>query len=596
MRFNKIVLIEPDAPSEHVFSASHMPRLGLPLLGALLKDRGYRVEIFMGKRKNLPRKALLEAGLVGISTTTSTSYEAYRISTYLRNQGIPVVIGGVHATFFPEEALQYADYVVRGEAESSFPALIEAIQEQRVPEDIPGVSYWSSQGMQHNAGRSCWADVNSLPSPDLSLIQNFQNRNIRTYPVSTSRGCPYDCSFCSVTSMFGRGFRYQENEKVLQELSRYQGSNVFFVDDNFAAHKNHTKELLREMLERKISFNWWGAQVRAEIAQDEELLELMRLNNAGTVFIGFESINPETLKAYNKKQSVEDIKESIRRFHEKRIRVHGMFVFGGDGDTRKTIKETVDFALQARIDTVQFLTLTPIPGTALFDQMEAQGRLLTRNWELYDGHHVVFQPNRMSPEELQEETVKAHRKFYSFRNWWSNVALTGWSTVLYRGMGWWIFKRWEKHNRWYGPVLQQFMGREELKEASENSTLISRRVKAFKLKKLVPWKDNLMQFYLSQKDGVFYLQVKGVVNQKTLKALCREINKTIPERYFDLVVKTEGIRFTSDKNAERFSRWLNGVGERARQLKVIGKMEDGIHRIVERNTSTIPRFEINYEK
>jgi anaerobic magnesium-protoporphyrin IX monomethyl ester cyclase len=592
VKLNKIALIEPEAPSEHIYSASRMPRLGLPLLGALLKNQGYHVEIFMGKRKSLPRMDLLEADLVGISTTTSTSYEAYRIATYLRNRGILVVIGGIHATFLPEEALQYANYVVRGEAESSFPALVDAIRKGRTPEGIPGVSYWTDRGMKHNAGNSCWTDVNSLPSPDLSLIQNFQKRNMRTYPVMTSRGCPHDCFFCSVTSMFGRGFRYKDNEQVLQELARYQGGNVFFVDDNFAAYNTHTKELLREMLDRKISLNWWGAQVRAEIARDDELLELMRLNKAKMVFIGFESINPETLEAYNKKQSVDDIRESIRRFHEKRIRIHGMFVLGGDGDTRETIRETVDFALKARIDTVQFLTLTPIPGTALFDQIEAEGRLLTRNWELFDGHHVVFQPKKISPEQLQEEAIKAHKRFYSFRNWWSNVFLTGWGTVLHRVVGWWIIKRWEKHNRWFGPLLQKYLGKKE----PENASLVSCKVKAFKLKKLKPLKDNLMQIYLSRKDGVFHLQIRGIVNQVTLKALCREFNKAIPEKYFDLVIRTEGIKFATEKSSERFSRWLNSIGDRARQLQVVGRIEDGIHRIADIHASTIPRFELINDK
>lgn len=590
MQLNKIVLIEPDAPSEHVYSLSRMPRLGLPLLGALLKKQGYDVKIFMGKRKSLPRLELLQGDLVGISTTTSTSYEAYRIATYLRNHGIPVVIGGIHATFLPGEALQYADYVVRGEAEKSFPALLQAIREQRIPEAIPGVSYWHNGEMLHNDGNSCWADVNSLPVPDFSLIQNFQKRSMRTYPVMTSRGCPYDCSFCSVTPMFGHGFRYKENDLVLQELARYRGGNVFFVDDNFAAHKKHTRQLLQEMLDRKISFNWWGAQVRAEIARDNELLELMRLNNAKMVFIGFESINPETLKAYNKKQSVEDIMESIRCFHEKRIKVHGMFVLGGDGDTRESIRETVDFALKTRIDTVQFSTLTPLPGTALFHQMEAEGRLLTRNWELYDGHHVVFQPDKISPEQLQAEAVKAHKKFYAFRNWWGNVPLTGWSTVLYRGMGWWITRRWERQNRWFRPELKQYPGKE-----LENTSLVSRQVMAYKHKKFRPLQDGLMQIDLSKNDGVFHLQIKGVVNQKTLKPLYRELNKAIPERYFDLVIKTEGIKFATAKSAAKFYRWLNRIGDRARQLKVMGRVEDGIHRIADLHKCTIPRFELIYE-
>lgn len=588
MEIKKIVLVEPEAPGDHVFSSVRMPRLGLPTLGALLEEKGYQVEIYIGKRKSLSRKALLEADLVGISTTTSTSLEAYRISRYLRKAGVPVAIGGSHATFMADEAMQHADYVVRGEAEYSFPTLVDALNQGYSAEGIPGVSYWAEGEIVHNPGNSSWAEVDSIPYPDLSLIKNYQEQKLRVYPVITSRGCPYDCTFCSVTSMFGRGFRYRDNELMLQELEKYQGSNVFFVDDNFAANPRRTKELLNKMLERNISLKWWGAQVRAELAKDEELLDLMRKTNAGNVFIGFESINPETLEAYNKKQNVEDIKESIKRFHDYGIRVHGMFIFGGEGDTKESLRETADFAIKARIDTVQFLILTPLPGTETFKQLEEEGRLLTRNWELYDGHHVVFQPERISPEELQEETIRAYKKFYSFRNWFSNVTLTGVTTTLYRGMGWWLVRRWEKQNRWFAPVLRSYTNKDE---EVFNMPELSRRVEAFSNQKVAPFKENLMQIYLSQKEGVFYLRIKGVVNQNTLKALYKELNRSVPGKYFDLVVKSEGIKFASEQAAERFSKMLNQMGDRARQLQVVCRVEDEVQKLTE-HTSTIPCFDV----
>ncbi len=588
MEIKKIVLVEPEAPGDHVFSSVRMPRLGLPTLGALLEEKGYQVEIYIGKRKSLSRKALLEADLVGISTTTSTSLEAYRISRYLRKAGVPVAIGGSHATFMADEAMQHADYVVRGEAEYSFPTLVDALNQGYSAEGIPGVSYWAEGEIVHNPGNSSWAEVDSIPYPDLSLIKNYQEQKLHVYPVITSRGCPYDCTFCSVTSMFGRGFRYRDNELMLQELEKYQGSNVFFVDDNFAANPRRTKELLNKMLERNISLKWWGAQVRAELAKDEELLDLMRKTNAGNVFIGFESINPETLEAYNKKQNVEDIKESIKRFHDYGIRVHGMFIFGGEGDTKESLRETADFAIKARIDTVQFLILTPLPGTETFKQLEEEGRLLTRNWELYDGHHVVFQPERISPEELQEETIRAYKKFYSFRNWFSNVTLTGVTTTLYRGMGWWLVRRWEKQNRWFAPVLRSYTNKDE---EVFNMPELSRRVEAFSNQKVAPFKENLMQIYLSQKEGVFYLRIKGVVNQNTLKALYKELNRSVPGKYFDLVVKSEGIKFASEQAAERFSKMLNQMGDRARQLQVVCRVEDEVQKLTE-HTSTIPCFDV----
>ncbi len=594
MAFKKIVLIEPEAPGDHVYSFVRMPRLGLPLLGALLEEKGYQVDVFVGKRKNLPRDVLLGADLVGVSTTSSTSYEAYRISRYLRNNGIPVIIGGIHATFLPDEAMQYADYVIRGEAEYSFTALLEALNEGNPPESVPGLSYWKGDEVVHNTGNNCWTEVNSLPSPDLSLIKNYEQQELRVYPLMTSRGCPYDCSFCSVTSMFGRGFRFRDNELMVKELEKYHGHNVFFVDDNFAANLKRTKEMLRMMLERNISLNWWGAQVRTEVARDQELMDLMQKTNCGQVYIGFESINPETLEGYNKKQDIEEIKESVKKFHSKDIRVHGMFVFGGDGDTRETIRETVDFALRARIDTVQFLILTPLPGSRQFDQMVEENRLLTRNWELYDGHHVVFKPKKISAEELQEETVKAYKKFYSFWNWWNNVTLTGISSALYRGIGWWIVRRWEKQNRWFKPVLRSYLGQDSF--LPESGTILKRRIKAFKYRRVGPFKENLMQIYLSHREGVFYLNIKGVINKNTLKALYREVNRTVPGRYFDLVIKTEGIKFTSEKAAKKFSHMLNNLGDRARQLKVVCRVEDEMQKLAEKNSSsTLPRFDLTLD-
>lgn len=147
---NKIVLIEPKTKKGHVYSTVQMPRLGLPLLGTQLKEAGYDVRIYVAQSNALPWTKILEADLVGISTTSSTSREAYRIAGYLRSQNIPVVIGGIHATFMPEEALQYADYVVRGEADHTFLELIRSLEEGASPENIPGISYWSNGKKLHN--------------------------------------------------------------------------------------------------------------------------------------------------------------------------------------------------------------------------------------------------------------------------------------------------------------------------------------------------------------------------------------------------------------------------------------------------------------
>ncbi len=586
MEIKKIILIEPKAPGDHVYKTVNMPRLGLPLLGAILNKSGYNTKILMGDGDSLTPGDVLDADLVGISTTTSTSAEAYRIARFVRSKEIPVVIGGIHATFMPDEAITHADYVIRGEAESSFPELLKAIKENRLPSGIAGVSYWEQGEIRHNPERDSWESVDSQPIPDLTLMSNYNDMS--TYPVMTSRGCPFECNFCSVTPMFGRKFRYRSNELVLEELKNYKDKKVFFVDDNFTTNKRRTKELLQSMIELKILPRYWGAQVRVDVARDPELLELMRRSNGKMAYIGFESINPETLKGYNKSQDITEIKEAISKLHDYKIAVHGMFMLGGEGDTVQTIRDTVDFALKARIDSLQFMALTPLPGTPLFEKLEAENRLLTRDWQFYDGHHVVYQPDKISPQKLQEEITSAYKKFYSYRNLLQNVFLTGFKTALFRGVGLWLSRHWEKQNQGYGLLLERF-----LKPEVSHIPLMRRKIKGFSEEGTVlPLKNSKLKLYFTMRKDVIYLRVKGLVTKASLKALQNELAHIVPSRA-ELVINTEGIRFASEKAAKRFSLFLNSIGGRARRLEVFCRAEDGLHNIVEKYITTLPRFGLN---
>jgi len=447
----KVTLIEPKAPGKNVYSNVTMPRLGLPILGTLLQKAGHQARLLLGSCQEIKLSDLTEANLVCISTTTSTAVEAYQLADLARSHGKPVIMGGAHVSFMVEEALEHCDYVCRGEADQTFLPLISCIEQGKLPADIPGVSYRKGEAIIHNPAAD-WVDFDSVPFPDLSL---FSGIKMSTYPVMTSRGCPFDCTFCSVTKMFGRKFRFRETESLLEELKQYQGKQVFFVDDNFTANPRRTKELLREMIRRDIKPSWWCTQVRVDAARDDELLQLMYDSNCRMIFVGMESVNPETLKSYNKKQDVEDIVYCIQRFHELGIMVHGMFVFGSDEDDLQTIEETLDFTLKNRIDTVQFLFLTPLPGTQTFSKLEQEGRLLTRDWSLYDGHHVVFRPKRMTPSELQIATIDAFKKFYSLSNLPKNLFLTGPRSAVFRAVGYWMVRSWERENSWFYPFLEE---------------------------------------------------------------------------------------------------------------------------------------------
>lgn len=568
----KIVLIEPVERGDHVFSWVRMPRLGLPLLGALLKEAGYQVELYKDRAAALPWPRILAADLVGISTTTSTCHEAYRMASYLRSRYLPVILGGIHVTFLPEEGLQYADYVVRGEADSIILPLVRAIEEGIPPAHVPGVSYRQGSKIVHNPCPTEAEDLDLSPCPDFSLF--YDPKKISgVIPVVTSRGCPYNCTFCSVTAMFGRRYRFRSTENVLRELERYRNRFIFFCDDNFTANYRRTIELLQGMLERKIDLKGWSCQVRVEAARQEELLDLMRRSGAKIAYVGFESINPATLEALNKQQSPEDIRLCIKQFHEYGIRVHGMFVFGEDSDTVQTIRDTVDFALETGIDTVQFLTLTPLPGTPFFEKLEEEGRLLTREWNLYDGHHAVFEPARMSPEQLQQETENAFKRFYSFRHAWQNVAVTGWGSSLYRLMGWWLVRRFEQKNRWYYRFLEHFRGGGSLVKTvlSRNFESLRRLLEEGTKKALRP---GLFKVYLTERDGALYLRLRGVLNLEALQELKKLAGHRALQGYGKVVLNLENLQFSSEKVIRPFSHFLEQLGQRARRLQVVCPSEE----------------------
>jgi radical SAM superfamily enzyme YgiQ (UPF0313 family) len=415
MVIKRISFIEAGSPGLHIFSKFPIPRLGAVLLSTVLRERGYEVKAFIEDVAEPDWSFIESSDLVCISTITSTAVKAYRTGNRLKALDIPVIMGGAHPTFLPDEALEYADFVIRGEGEHSLVDLLEYM-EKGTPalSCIKGLSYRDKDGRNvHNPSREFLEDLDSLPEPDFSLVHNWSPSNI--YPVSTSRGCPYDCMFCSVIRMFGRSYRFKSVEATLKELKYVASASKatkFIVDDNFAANKRRTKEILRGMIAEGIKTRW-SAQVRTEVSRDLELLRLMADSGCHTLYIGFESINPATLEAYNKKQDREDIISCIKTVRDHGIHIHGMFVLGADTDDVGTIRGTADFAIGLGIDTVQFLILTPLPGTPFFQEMKESGRLLHTDWSKYDVQHVVFRPRLMSPATLQIETFRSMGRFYS---------------------------------------------------------------------------------------------------------------------------------------------------------------------------------------
>lgn len=455
----KITLVEPKSPGLHVFSSIKLPRLGLPLIGTMLARLGHDVKVFVEDLAPINLKRLLDSDIIGLSATTSTAPAAYRLADEIRQQNrrIPLVIGGPHVTFLPDEALEHVDYCVRGEGEHTMIELVASLENGGDVENIQGLSYKREGRVYHNPERPLNKDLDALPFPDLSLIEGYGR--MRITPIATSRGCPYNCRFCSVIQMFGQKYRVRSVQNVLDEIIEKKPKQIFFYDDNFTADRNRTKKLLQGIIDH-CPKTIWTAQVRPEVAKDEELLQLMFDSGCRLVYIGFESINKKTLKAYNKKLDAEEIPSCIETIHRHGIKIHGMFVIGADEDTEQTARRTVDFALKHKIDTVQLMILTPLPGTPYFDELAQEGRIISNNWSHYDGHHVVHQPKQMSPYRLQLETIKEMRRFYSIKNCLRLAYRFDIANLYFRFLGYKTILKWYRN-----PSNRNFLRKLRVKSA-----------------------------------------------------------------------------------------------------------------------------------
>jgi radical SAM superfamily enzyme YgiQ (UPF0313 family) len=416
----KVLFIEPRSPQEHIFSRVAIPRLGSLLLGTILEQQGIEVKVVV-EEISRPDYATLDfqPDLVGISSISSTAPRAYELADFYRAQGLPVVLGGAHPSFLPLEGLEHADYVICGEAEEALPELINVLENGGDPADVKNLCYRDGDTMHQNPWRPFLGSLDALPIPNYNLIHGWKAKNNRgVVSIATSRGCPFNCSFCSVIQLFGRQHRVNSIDRVIEEIRQngLESRHVFFCDDNFTADRKRTKELCERIIAEGIKIEW-SAQVRVESAKDPELLALMAKSGCYIVFVGLESINPATLKAYNKSQTVQGIKDCVNNFHHFGINVHGMFVFGSEEDHYQVIRDTVKVSRQLNLDSLQYLILTPLPGTPFFKEIEAQNRIICRDWSQYDGHHTVFQPRQFTPYELQMETNRAMKKFYS----WTSV-------------------------------------------------------------------------------------------------------------------------------------------------------------------------------
>jgi radical SAM superfamily enzyme YgiQ (UPF0313 family) len=338
----------------------------------------------------------LKADLVGMTVITGTAPRAYELADRLRARGIPVVMGGPHITLIPDDAQPHADSLVIGYAEDTWPQLLR--------------DFVAGQ-MQPRYVQAPDLSLANRPFPRRDLVK--KGSYITTHVFEATRACVHSCDFCVVPAAWGRKPYQKPVEEVVADIRQHWARKIIFIDLNLIADKAYAARLFEALIPLKVQ--WFGLSTTL-LAHDKPLLELAARSGCSGLLMGFESITPENLKQARKGfNSPDEYRQLVDMLHHHGITLMACFTFGMDYDTPDVFHKTAQFAVDAHIDLPRFAIVTPFPGTALYQRLDGEGRILTRSWELYDGQHVVFQPKRMTVQQVYEGHEQAWKYAYSWR-------------------------------------------------------------------------------------------------------------------------------------------------------------------------------------
>ena len=373
--------------------ALYSPLAGLLAVAALIPEDQY--EVVLTDENIEPIDFDLKADLVGISAMTSYVKRGYEIADIFRKSGIPVIMGGVHPSFMPMEALEHADAVVVGEAELVMDKVLDDLKQGNVKGIYKAKKLHPMVNMP-------------LPRYDLLKSKRYVNKTF----IQTSRGCHHACTFCAEHMMYGLRFRYRPIEEVVREVENCGERTVALNDADFFGHRKRAAELMRALKGRGFR---WQAGVNSRNALDDELLEIAAESGCYMLSIGFESISREALKNVHKYQNrPETFQALVEKIHSYGILVFGLFMFGFDQDDDSIFEETAKHNIDARYDVCAYSVLTPYPGTLAWYEMLKEKRIVSYDWDKYDQGHIVYRPMSLAPEKLREGHMAAYKKFYSF--------------------------------------------------------------------------------------------------------------------------------------------------------------------------------------
>jgi radical SAM superfamily enzyme YgiQ (UPF0313 family) len=332
--------------------------------------------------------------LVCLSVLTSVATRAYEIADIYRSRNIPVIMGGIHTSFMPEEAMEHADSIVTGEA--------EGVWEKVLNDFKSGNLQGKYEGSKYPGFEKAFPILRTLRKPESYSVK---------HTVQSTRGCPYACEFCSVTKFWGNKYRFRQIDMIIKEIEQSGSRRIVFIDDNVVGNPKFARELFTRLIPLKIK---WAGQASITVAKTEGLLDVMKQSGCEWLFIGIESLSAENLSEMKKNiNDVQALEENIGKIMAAGINILGSFIFGFDHDDTTVFDKVVDFCIKTKLSAANFYILTPFPGTELYSQMESEGRMLTKKWHLFDGNHVVFKPKRMTQEELLSGYVHAYNRMYS---------------------------------------------------------------------------------------------------------------------------------------------------------------------------------------
>ncbi|ALA56840.1 B12-binding domain-containing radical SAM protein [Nitrospira moscoviensis] len=563
------------------------PKLSLPTIAAYTPDN-WDVDLVDEAVEDIDFDDPCE--MVGLSIMTCYAPRAYEIAAEFRKRGKIIVMGGVHPTYCPEEALQHCDAIVCGEAEDLWPELVADYEAGRMKREYRMTSFPSLENYR--------SPRVELLSPDAYMTRQCS---------FTTRGCHFDCEFCSVSPFNGKTTRRRPVQEVVREIVQVQrwvrselierisnepfwqalkttfrirvgiddGGIVAFVDDLHNSNRAYCRELWAALKPLKIK---WGCQSTLFLGDDEEMVKLAAESGCVSVFVGMESLDEDCLEETNKPfNRVQKFSQEIKMFHDHGIMVNPGIVFGFDNDDESVFERAVEFLTKNQVELAYFNVLTPLPGTALFDRYNAAGRIFDRDWAKYDGKHVVFHPSRMTPEQLQEGFHWANHQFYSLPNIWRRLSGTQQRLIA----------RWEM-NREFRKLVKRACPKGRLSPTAKVLKNLQAKLPTFDTENLIPSALHAIKQRLDHKPAAQNL----VLNIKAKRH----------DKFAALFVDLEGA--LDRLNAQELLQRLKEASEKARMDVIINfehlkqATPDALRTLIDSDAikAAIPHVKVRYRK